>query len=342
MSDLCVLLPAKDECLGIGKTLRSILRAGVSPADIYVVDDGSSDGTGEIARALGVNVLRNPKNIGKAHSIRRGARDFQLTERYGYVCLMDADTEVCEDYFAVVRKTFADSSVAAVCGRAKSTPHNWLTAYRSLAYWMSHAIYKAGQSNMNVITVAPGCASSFRSAAFAQLEWNSDTIVEDMDCTIQIHRKQLGRIVYQKDALVSTQDPRTLRDYSKQLYRWDTGTWQTGKKYALWTGRDRIDWEFKLLMGEGLLFSMLYLLAPVWLTFYPRVALFGIGLDWLVLILLALACAVCDGRKDVFYCSPLYVIMRFVDCSVFVYSYWHTVVRRQHVNRWFAAARYLF
>ena len=342
MNDLCVLLPAKDECLGIGKTLRSILRAGVSPSDVYVVDDGSSDGTGEIARALGVNVLRNPKNIGKAHSIRRGAQEFQLTERYGYVCLMDADTEVCESYFAVVHKTFADPSVAAVCGRAKSNPHNWLTAYRSLAYWMSHAIYKAGQSNMNVITVAPGCASSFRSAAFAQLEWNSDTIVEDMDCTIQIHRKHLGRIVYQKDALVSTQDPRTLRDYAKQLYRWDTGTWQTGKKYALWTGRDRIDWEFKLLMGEGLLFSMLYLLMPVWLTFYPRVALFGIGLDWLVFIVLALACAVCDGRKDVFYCSPLYVIMRFVDCSVFIYSYWHTVVRRQHVRRWFAAARYLF
>jgi len=342
VKELCVLLPAKDECLGIGKTLRSILRAGVSPSDIYVADDGSSDGTGEIARALGVNVLRNPKNIGKAHSIRRGAREFQLTDRYGYVCLMDADTEVCEDYFAVVRNTCADPSVAAVCGRAKSTPHNWLTAYRSLAYWMSHAIYKAGQSNMNVITVAPGCASSFRSAAFAQLEWNSDTIVEDMDCTIQIHRKHLGRIVYQKDALVSTQDPRTLRDYAKQLYRWDTGTWQTGKKYALWTGRDRIDWEFKLLMGEGLLFSMLYLLAPVWLTFYPRIALFGIGLDWLVFIVLALACAVCDGRKDVFYCSPLYVIMRFVDCAVFLYSYWHTVVRRQHVSRWFAAARYLF
>ena len=342
MSELCVLLPAKDECLGIGKTLRSILGAGVCPSDIYVVDDGSSDGTGEIARALGVNVLRNPKNIGKAHSIRRGAREFQLTERYGYVCLMDADTEVCEDYFAVVRKTFADSSVVTVCGRAKSTPHNWLTAYRSLAYWMSHAIYKAGQSNMNVITVAPGCASSFRSAAFAQLEWNSDTIVEDMDCTIQIHRKHLGRIVYQKDALVSTQDPRTLRDYAKQLYRWDTGTWQTGRKYALWTGRDRIDWEFKLLMGEGLLFSMLYLLVPVWLTFYPRVALFGIGLDWLVFIALALVCAVCDGRKDVFFCSPLFVIMRFVDCSVFIYSYWNTVVRRQHVGRWFAAARYLF
>ncbi len=342
MSRLCVLLPAKDERLGIGKTIRSILWTGVPPSDVYVVDDGSSDGTGDIARSLEVNVLRNQKNIGKAHSIRRGAFEFQLVARYDYICLMDADTEVCEHYFEVVSKTFDDPVVAAVCGRAKSTPHNWLTAYRALAYWMSHAIYKAGQSNMSVITVAPGCASSFRAATFAQLEWNCDTIVEDMDCTIQVHRKRLGKIVYQKDALVSTQDPRTLRDYAKQLYRWDTGTWQTGRKYSMWSGLARIDWEYKLLMGEGLLFAMLYLLVPLWVVFYPRVALFGVGLDWLVLIVLSLVCAVCDGRMDVLYCSPLYVVLRFVDCFVFVYSYWKTVVRRQQIRRWFTATRYLF
>ncbi len=63
------MLPAKDEAVGIGKTLKSILQAGVLPADIYVIDDGSSDGTGEIARSFDVNVVRNPKNIGKAHSL---------------------------------------------------------------------------------------------------------------------------------------------------------------------------------------------------------------------------------------------------------------------------------
>ena len=68
---LCVMLPAKDEAVGIGKTLRSILRAGLLPADIYVIDDGSSDGTGEIARSFNVNVARNEKNIGKAHSLAR-------------------------------------------------------------------------------------------------------------------------------------------------------------------------------------------------------------------------------------------------------------------------------
>ena len=340
MNTLCVIVPAKDERLGIGKTLKSILNAGVAPADVYVMDDGSSDGTGEIARSFEVNVFRNPKNIGKAHSIAKVARTAELVDRYDYVCLMDADTEVSENYFQAVRKSFADPKVGAVCGRAKSAAHNWLTAYRCLAYWISHAIYKDGQSNMGVITVTPGCAAAFRADVFAQLDWNNDTIVEDMDCTIQVHRKNLGRIVYQKEAVVSTQDPRTLRDYVKQMYRWHTGAWQVGKKYGMISGRGKIDWEYKLLMGEGIIFGALFMLLPVWLLLWPRIAFFAVGMDCIVLTVLSAICALCDGRTDVLLSSPLYGLLRFVDCSVFLYSFWKVVVQKKQVRGWFAVKRY--
>ena len=334
------MLPAKDEAVGIGRTLRSILQAGLLPADVYVIDDGSSDGTGNIACGFGVNVARNEKNIGKAHSLARLASTFELIRRYDYVCLMDADTQVSQDYFQSVKKSFGEPDVAVVCGRAKSTPHNWLTAYRCLAYWISHAIYKDGQSNMGVITVTPGCAAAFRSDAFAQLDWSNDTIVEDMDCTIQVHRKKLGRIVYQKHAVVSTQDPRTLRDYVKQMYRWHTGAWQVGKKYGMLTGLSKIDLEYKLLMGEGVIFATLFLLMPVWLLLYPRLAFYGVGMDMIVLTFLSIICGVCDRRGDVFFFSPMYPLLRFVDCSVFLYSFWKVVVQKKQVRGWFAVKRY--
>jgi biofilm PGA synthesis N-glycosyltransferase PgaC len=334
------MLPAKDEAVGIGRTLRSILRAGLLPADVYVIDDGSSDGTGEIARSFSVNVARNEKNIGKAHSLARLASASDLVRRYDYVCLMDADTQVSENYFQSVRESLGEPDVAVVCGRAKSTPHNWLTAYRCLAYWISHAVYKDGQSNMGVITVTPGCAAAFRSDAFAQLDWSNDTIVEDMDCTIQVHRKKLGKIVYQKHAVVSTQDPRTLRDYVKQMYRWHTGAWQVGRKYGMLTGLSKIDLEYKLLMGEGVIFATLFLLLPVWLLFFPRLAFYGVGMDMIVLVILSMICAVCDRRTDVFIYSPMYPLLRFVDCSVFLYSFWKVVVQKKQVRSWFAVKRY--
>jgi biofilm PGA synthesis N-glycosyltransferase PgaC len=334
------MLPAKDEAVGIGRTLGSILRAGLLPADVYVIDDGSSDGTGEIARSFGVNVARNEKNIGKAHALGRLASTFELIRRYDFVCLMDADTQVSEDYFQSVKKSFSAPEVAVVCGRAKSTPHNWLTAYRCLAYWISHAIYKDGQSNMGVITVTPGCAAAFRSDAFAQLDWSNDTIVEDMDCTIQVHRKKLGKIVYQKHAVVSTQDPRTLRDYIKQMYRWHTGAWQVGLKYGMLTGLSKIDLEYKLLMGEGVVFAALFLLMPLWLVIYPRLAFYGAGMDMIVLIVLSMICGLCDRRTDVFIFSPMYPLLRFIDCSVFLYSFWKVVIQKKQVRGWFAVKRY--
>lgn len=337
---LCVIVPAKDEGLVIDGTLASLLATDISPTDIYVMDDGSSDNTGAIAKRLGVMVLRNETNIGKAKSIARAVEHFALTSRYDLIALMDADTRVDPHYFAAVKKSFTDNKGAAVvCGQAKSAPHNWLTAYRSLAYFLSHFIYKDGQSKMGVITVAAGCTTTYRSDIFPQLEWNSDTLVEDMDVTVQVHRKRLGAIVYEKGAVVHTQDPKTLRDYIKQLQRWDTGMWQIFKKYRMLTGTKKIDWESKLLVGEGLIFSMAYAFLPLLLLVFPKLLFMAI-FDLCFTVGLALVVSVVEKRKDIAIYSPSFLFIRYVDCVVFVYTFWNTVVRRQQVLKWFSAERY--
>jgi poly-beta-1,6-N-acetyl-D-glucosamine synthase len=339
---MCVVIPAKDERLGIGKTVRSVLAAGAPSEDVYVIDDGSRDDTGDIARSCGVNVMRNETNIGKAGSIQRVACTWNLTENYDVVCLMDADTEVSRNYFQACTAAFSDPKVAAVCGRALSVPHNWLTAYRSLAYWISHAIYKGGQSVLGVVTVVPGCAASFRASVFAQLEWSKDTLVEDMDCTIQIHRKRLGKIVYQPEAHVFTQDPSNLHGYIKQMYRWDVGAWQVGRKYGMTAGlsRSRIDLEYKLLMGEGTLFATLIMLTPLWLVLFPlwvgRLVVGEIAFQ----VLLATTCAFCDRRTDVLVSCLVFPFIRLVDCGVFLTAFWCVMVRRQQIHTWFAVKRY--
>ncbi len=339
-SRLCVIVPAKDDGRVIARTLRSILAARVLPSDVYVIDDGSSDGTGEIAKGYGVNVIRNQRNLGKANAIARGVREFSLVDRYNIISLMDADTTVSQNYYAEVRKGFEDPEVALVCGRAKSVPYNWLTAYRCFGYFVTHFVYRGAQSNMGVVNVAPGCASSYRSDVFRQLDWNRDTLVEDMDVTVQVHRKGLGKIVYCPKARVFTQDPRTLRDYVKQMYRWYTGTWQVGIKYRILPGWTWLDCEYKLLMGEGLVFASMMALTPLWLALWPLRTLAAMGCDLLVTTAIAALCGLMDKRFDVVAASPAYPLMRFVDCGVLLYSFWKTVVQRQNVQKWFAVQRY--
>lgn len=342
MSDLCVLIPAKNEELVIAKTLNSILAAHVAPQDIYVIDDGSDDRTGDIARGLGVNVMRNDVNLGKARSVNKITLQFKLTERYKYIAMMDADTEVTSNYYDAIQAAFradASNEVALVCGRPRNMVCNWVTAYRCMSYFLTHFVYRGGQSNMGVINVAPGCASTYRSDVFAQLDWNKDTLVEDMDVTIQTHRMKLGKIIYVPEAVVFTQDPKTLRDYIKQIIRWQTGTWQVGKKHSMFFGAKKIDWEYKLLMGEGMIFSTMLLLSPILLPWWPRMA-YAVGFDTAIVMAVSMLCAIVDRRWDVLLWSPLYPVFRLADCSVLVYTFITTVVLGKKVDHWFSVKRY--
>lgn len=337
---ICALIPAKDERLGIVRTLESIIAANMSPSDIYVCDDGSKDDTGNIARSYGVNVLRNERNVGKANAIARAAAHFELLDRYDVIALMDADTAVCTGYYDAVRNGFKSTDIVAVCGRPQSRPHNWLTAYRCYSYFMTHSVYRSGQTAMGVITVAPGCSTSFRTSAFRQLKWCSDTIVEDMDCTIQLHKKKLGRIVYQENAIVYTQDPKSIRDYIKQTNRWYTGAWQVGKKHRMFKSLSKIDLEYKLLLGEALVFGVLLCLFPLWVYLVPQKMAAFIIINSILLMFISILAGWDSKRTDVVLFSPIFVLLQTLDLFILLRSFWKTVVRGQHDDAWNQCDRY--
>ncbi len=80
---LSVVVPAYNEAAGIAATLQSLhATAGGLGLDheLLVVDNASTDGTAGVVEALGdpgVRVLRNPENLGKGASLRRGMLEAQ-------------------------------------------------------------------------------------------------------------------------------------------------------------------------------------------------------------------------------------------------------------------------
>lgn len=83
----CLLLPAYNESRTIG---RIIQQANLFFGHIVVVDDGSSDRTGEIAAAHGAVVLRHSRNLGKGMALRTGF-DYALRNGYELIITMDSD-----------------------------------------------------------------------------------------------------------------------------------------------------------------------------------------------------------------------------------------------------------
>lgn len=84
-----MVIPAYDEAATIADVVARAL-AVAGPGRVLVVDDGSADGTADLALAAGALVLRNPVNGGKGEGLRRGLAH-ALTLGGPWVVTLDGD-----------------------------------------------------------------------------------------------------------------------------------------------------------------------------------------------------------------------------------------------------------
>ena len=72
-STTSIIVPALNEADAIGDLVRA-LRGSAPWHEVIVVDDGSTDGTGERAREAGAIVVRHPYNKGNGAAVKSGVR----------------------------------------------------------------------------------------------------------------------------------------------------------------------------------------------------------------------------------------------------------------------------
>ncbi len=82
-----VVVPALNESTTIGTVVDRLHALG---REVLVIDDGSSDGTGDVAEAAGARVLRLPINLGVGGALRLGFRE---AVRLGYDTVVQCDAD---------------------------------------------------------------------------------------------------------------------------------------------------------------------------------------------------------------------------------------------------------
>ncbi|MBX6381946.1 MAG: glycosyltransferase [Microbispora sp.] len=127
-TDTAVVIPAKDEAERIGATVTAALKLpGVDL--VVVVDDGSSDETGRVARAAGARVVRHSRNRGKAAAMESGAEAVRLLDedRPRHLLFLDADlgetAAAALPLITPVRAGEADLAIATFATRVKLGGH---------------------------------------------------------------------------------------------------------------------------------------------------------------------------------------------------------------------------
>jgi cellulose synthase/poly-beta-1,6-N-acetylglucosamine synthase-like glycosyltransferase/peptidoglycan/xylan/chitin deacetylase (PgdA/CDA1 family)/spore germination protein YaaH len=230
---ISVLIPAFNEARVIEASVRRVLASRGAQIEVIVIDDGSSDGTGDIvARAFGgdarVQLLRLP-NSGKAHALNRG-----LDVAHGEIVVaLDADTQFEAETIARLARWFARPEIGAVAGNAKvGNRVNLVTRWQAVEYVTAQNLERRALSRLDAIMVVPGAVGAWRRAALAGVGgFPVDTLAEDQDLTIAIQRAG-WKIANDPDAVAWTESPQTLRGLARQRFRWAFGTLQ-----CLWKHR---------------------------------------------------------------------------------------------------------
>jgi glycosyltransferase involved in cell wall biosynthesis len=88
-----VVLPVHDEAATVEAVIERVpaMVAG-RPVEVVVVDDGSSDGSGDLALAAGAKVVRHDRNLGLGAAVRTGLAE-AVTMGAVAVAFLDADGE---------------------------------------------------------------------------------------------------------------------------------------------------------------------------------------------------------------------------------------------------------
>ncbi|MFJ8310521.1 MULTISPECIES: glycosyltransferase family 2 protein [unclassified Streptomyces] len=268
-----VLVPARNEEIGVFTSLNSLADQSHRPDLIVVVVNNSTDRTLDFAREFAdsehtprtvvLNLDNNPHK--KAGALNYGLRWLReavggrLTGKVGHVLVMDADTELHPKFIERARNVIASDpelgGVSAAClGRTDLWRNPWqryLLGMQIIEYGRAaNARYRRDVHTMS------GAGSFYRAEALQSLlDWRGEVfwedhsnLVEDYETTLAL--KESGwKVTANQLCIAYTDLMPTLRELIQQRERWSRGTVDTLRARG-WT---KFTWHSITTMILGLI-----------------------------------------------------------------------------------------
>lgn len=327
---ITVIVPAYNEALSLADTITSLLNQTLLPNRIIVVDDCSTDATGEVARDFGVTVLRPPNNTGSKAGAQTYALPFVDTE---FTIAIDADTILAPDAIEKLFEAVRDADVAAACGYVlpRYVKSVWERG-RYVEYMFAFSFFKPIQDHFERPLISSGCFSIYRSDILRDLGgWSNRTLAEDMDLTWTLYATG-QKVRFVPEAVCYPIEPHDFRFLGRQLRRWSHGFFQNvmihwrqvlGQAYLRTTVAVLL-WD-AVVTGSLILFALPLLGILVNPTFF-----LGYVIDLPIIAVPVLAEAL--KRRELgraLLSLPAYPVLRVVNTTFMLKALWQECVRKQ-------------
>lgn len=228
-----VLIACYNEERHIAGTLHSIAREDYpGPLEVLVLNDGSTDRTVEAAQrtireleprtTARFRLLDFAQNAGKAAVLNRGL------EQASHELVVTIDGDSClhrEALRRIVERKISDpAGTCAVAGAVlvRNSRSTWLTKGQEWDYFHGIAAVKRMQSMYHGTLVAQGAFSLYETQALKEVGGWPQCVGEDIVLSWALLERG-HRIGYAEDALLFTQVPEKLKQFSLQRKRWSRG-----------------------------------------------------------------------------------------------------------------------
>jgi cellulose synthase/poly-beta-1,6-N-acetylglucosamine synthase-like glycosyltransferase/cytochrome b561 len=254
LQSVAVLISARNEAAALNATLDALLAQEELAEEIWLIDDGSTDGTRAMLRdryALetildvpvrssrypSLNVLSKP-NSGKADSLNRA---LELTH-CDLIVTLDADTLLRSDAIGAMRRIFSHEPDLVAAGGvltptcAPTVSGRFFEWFQTFEYLRAF-IARLAWSRANALLLVSGAFACFRRDAVNRVGgFDTRSWVEDYELIHRLHRfsseRRLGwRVGVIPEAVASTDAPASLGAFLRQRRRWFAGFLQTQYRY---------------------------------------------------------------------------------------------------------------
>ena len=239
--------------------------------------------------------------------------------RYPLICVIDADSVMERDSLHRAAQPFLDDPRTVACGgmiriangcqvrggcmERAGLPTNFLALFQVVEYLRAFLFGRIGWSTVNGLLLISGAFGVFhKESVISAGGYNIDTIAEDMDLTMRLHRQAIEqgvpyKISFIPDPVLWTEGPEDFKTLHSQRVRWQYGLgecislnrellFKRGSGFAGWVAMPfnlMLEWIGPFVEAGGYVFMfVMYMFGLLSLQSFVLFFLFAIGLGMIL------------------------------------------------------------